>query len=147
MGENPSRFKRDDLPVENVTWNDCKRFCEKTGLALPSETQWEWACRAGTAGDYGGTGNLDEMGWYKKNSGDKSHPVGEKKPNDFGLNDMHGNVREWCEDFDSPGSRFRVLRGGCWDNVAQYCRSAYRYRLAPSIRHFHIGFRPAWSSP
>ena len=92
MGTNPSFFKGDDLPVESVSWNDCQEFCEKTGLQLPTEAQWEYACRAGTTDAY--AGNLDEMAWYYSNSGNKTHPVGTKKPNAWGLYDMHGNVWE-----------------------------------------------------
>ncbi len=99
MGDNPSAFKDDTLLVEQVSWDDCQEFCTKTGLSLPTEAQWEYACRAGTSGPFAGTGNLDDMGWHRKNSGGRrTHPVGEKKPNQFGLHDMHGNVWEWCED-------------------------------------------------
>ena len=98
MKENPSTFLGDDLPVENVSQEECRKFCVATGLALPPEAQWEYACRAGTSGPYGGTGAPDAMGWYGKNSGRVTHPVGEKRANDFGLYDMHGNVLEWCED-------------------------------------------------
>ena len=132
MGNNPSHFKGDDLPVESVSWNDAKEFCKKltemTGQTyrLPSEAEWEYACRAGTMGDY--AGKLDEMAWYRKNSVIKTHPVGQKKLNAFGLYDMHGNVWEWCEDVwhdnynnapkdgsawtDSAKQGDRVLRGG-----------------------------------
>ncbi len=96
-GDNPSNFKGDDLPVEEVSWNDCQEFCRKCSalglpVQLPTESQWEYACRAGTTDAY--AGNLDEMAWYYSNSGNKTHPVGTKKPNAWGLYDMHGNVWE-----------------------------------------------------
>ncbi len=109
-------LRRDTLPMETVSWEDCQEFCTKSGLSLPTEAQWEYACRAGTSGPYAGTGKLDDMGWYRKNHrvlrgldrilrpqlGGETHPVGEKQPNQFGLHDMHGNVWEWCEDlYDS----------------------------------------------
>ncbi|MCI0565149.1 MAG: formylglycine-generating enzyme family protein, partial [Nitrososphaera sp.] len=163
MGKNPSHFKGDPaLPVENVTWNDAKEFCEKltkmTGLdyRLPTEAEWEYACRAGTTGDYGG--DLDVMAWYSKNSGVKTHPVGQKNPNAWGLHDMHGNVWEWCEDdwndsyasaptdgrawVDMPSrGSFRVLRGGSWCSHDVYCRSAFRILDAPGHRLAGVGFR------
>ena len=164
MGTSSSKAKGQDLPVERVSWEDCQSFYQKTGLSLPTEAQWEYACRAGTSTPYGGTGKLDEMGWYGENSGGKTHPVGEKEPNAFGLHDMHGNVWEWCEDvFDTgfyskrkakrknpvctSGSVYRVLRGGGWVYGARYCRSACRVRRAPSFRLVDVGFRPSRSSP
>ena len=151
MGANPSYFKGDHAsPVENISGNDAKKFCEKlskmAGKAyrLPSEAEWEYACRAGTTGDY--AGDLDAMAWYDKNSGGKTHPVGQKRPNAFGLYDMHGNVWEWCEDYwkdnynDAPtdGSSWsiemdfslfrynRVIRGGSCNLNKDSCRSASR---------------------
>ncbi|MBP5320757.1 MAG: formylglycine-generating enzyme family protein, partial [Kiritimatiellae bacterium] len=154
---NPSRYKGDNLPVEQVSWEDCQEFIAKgnkeLGLEfrLPTEAEWEYACRAGTTGAYGGTGGLDEMGWYSNNSGSKTHSVGQKKPNAWGLYDMHGNVWEWCADWyddyppgsvtDPTGPAFggnRVLRGGGWCNLALHCRSAYRLRDLPGGRY---GFR------
>ncbi len=163
MGKNPSYFKGDpDLPVENVSWNDAKQFCEKltkmTGenYRLPSEAEWEYACRAGTTGDY--AGDLDAMAWYSENSGGKTHPVGQKQHNAFGLYDMHGNVWEWCEDdwhdsyagapkdgrawVDTPSrGSVRVFRGGGWHYGAVACRSASRGSYAPGIRCHNLGFR------
>ena len=157
MGNNPSRFKGVNLPVEHVSWNDCQEFCTKCtklGLPvqLPTEAQWEYACRAGTKGAFAGP--IDDMAWYSSNSGSKTHPVGTKKANAWGLCDMHGNVWEWCADWNgdypsgsvadptgpSSGSD-RVYRGGDWSYCAQLCRSACRRCDGPGYRGFNLGFR------
>ncbi len=160
MGYNPSRNEGDNLPVDMVNWHECQKFCEMLGLQLPTEAQWEYACRAGSTGPYAGSGNLDEMGWYYGNSGEKTHPVGQKKPNAWGLYDMHGNVCEWCADLyddypdgavtDPQGARDgdqRVLRGGDEGSGAARCRSASRSLSEPedeeSLEVFHPGFRVA----
>ena len=103
MGSNPAQLKGDNRPVETVSWEDCQEFCLKLGLSLPTEAQWEYACRAGSGGPFAGTGRLDDMGWWTENSGRRLHAVGEKEPNDFGLYDMQGNVWEWCEDVYDEG--------------------------------------------
>lgn len=167
MGANPSYYKGDNLPVEQVSWEDAQEFINKLNemndgykYRLPTEAEWEYACRAGTTGDY--AGDLDEMAWYNDNSGKKSHAVGTKQPNAWGLYDMHGNVLEWCWDYwhdhyngaPSDGSRWvsggdsrhRVLRGGSWFNDATYCRSTYRYLSSPGIDNFDFGFRLAASA-
>ena len=160
MESNRSSFSGDDRPVENVSWNDCSEFVKKVNavlgldvVRLPTEAEWEYACRAGTTGDFGGTGLLAEMGWYCDNSGRETHPVGQKKANNWGFHDMHGNVWEWCNDWfgdygnattdpTGPASGvLRVLRGGSWRNFARYCRSAYRYRYTPDDRDSNGGFR------
>jgi formylglycine-generating enzyme required for sulfatase activity len=163
MGGNPSHFKGDDLPVENVSWNDAKEFCrrlsEMTGAKyrLPTEAEWEYACRAKTDGAH--AGDLDAMAWYGNILDVKTHPVGRKQPNAFGLYDMHGNVWEWCEDdwhksyenapndgsawVDKPKrGAYRVVRGGDWNDNAVICRSANRSADAPgsSLAAF-LGFR------
>ncbi len=165
MGSNPSYFKGDDLPVESVSWNDCDKFIKelnsKTGknFSLPSEAQWEYACRAGSTTRFwfdDSDSGLGDYAWYGSNSGRKTHPVGEKYKNAWGLYDMHGNVYEWCEDWYhdsyssaptngsawiSPAGSVRVLRGGCWNYDARYCRSADRFRFAPSFSCSYLGFR------
>ena len=126
--------------------------------------QWEYACRAGHPGQYSGTGNLGDMGWYSNSSRGTTHPVGQKMPNQFGLYDMHGNVLEWCEDvyhrefYSKPeamrndpvctsGTPFRVLRGGSRHRPFVECRSASRHQTDPSHRNPEVGFRPAAPSP
>jgi formylglycine-generating enzyme required for sulfatase activity len=170
MGNNPSHFK-DNLqnPVEQVSWDDAQKFCknlsQKTGreFRLPSEAEWEYTCRAGmtTAYSFGdNTSLLDEYAWYIDNSGSKTHPVGQKKPNAWGLYDMHGNVWEWCQDsYEKYGgesdlirksgkaitkendNRSRLLRGGSWFNPAGNCRSAYRDDFNARDRIYILGFR------
>ena len=162
MGENPSDFKGSNNPVENVSWDDCKKFLEKlnsmpevkeSGLTfrLPTEKEWEYACRAGATGDYyklaDGTeitkSTLGEVAWYEDNSGKKTHPVGQKKPNAFGLYDIHGNVWEWCEDLYRAGISFRVYRGGSWVSSSGDCTAGYRGYSDPDYRSYDLGFRLA----
>jgi formylglycine-generating enzyme required for sulfatase activity len=156
------------LPVENVSWHEAEEFCRRLSelgdekaagrrYRLPTEAEWEYACRAGTTGDYGGTGNLGEMGWYDGNSGGRTHPVAQKRANGWGLYDMHGNVWEWVQDWwyrvyttdgvtDPMGPEtgsYRVLRGGSWGTYAKHARSAYRYYGYPGLRNSNIGFRLA----
>lgn len=144
-GKNPSEHKGDDnLPVENVSWKAARKFCNRTGLQLPIEAEWEYACRAGSTEPYAGSGRLDEMGWYKDNSGSQTHPVGGKSANAWGLMDMHGNVSEWCEDQDwsAGGTRCHILRSGChWDDNRS-CRSASRVLVLPASSSRNDGFRP-----
>jgi formylglycine-generating enzyme required for sulfatase activity len=164
MGSNPSSFKGPNLPVENVSWEDAQSFIGKLNekqilpegwkFALPTEAQWEYACRAGEKGPYSG-GSLDEVAWYDVNSGSKTHEVGLKKANAWGLYDMHGNVWEWCADRyegtlkggtdpTGPSSGVdRVYRGGSWRLSASYCRAANRLGFTPGYRSSNLGFRPA----
>jgi formylglycine-generating enzyme required for sulfatase activity len=147
MGENPSEFKGANRPVENVSWHDAQEFLTKVNaivgnsdggkMALPTEGQWEYAARAGETGPYSG-GTLDEVAWYQDNSKAQTHPVGEKKPNAWGLHDMHGNVCEWCSDW--------VIRGGSWVSNANYCRVANRLYSIPTLSNSLIGFRVVRSS-
>ena len=169
MGSNPSGFKGDNLPVENVSWNDCQEFIRKVNAEaksqfggearLPTEAEWEYACRAGSAGAYAGTGNINTMGWYRGNSGKKTHPAGRMRSNAWGFYDMHGNVWEWCSDWygsyaggsvtDPAGpasGKYRILRGGCWLADARGCRSATRLGLSPDKHYWDDGFRLACSA-
>jgi formylglycine-generating enzyme required for sulfatase activity len=163
MGNNPSHFRRRDLPVEQVSWENAQEFCkkvsEKTGsvVRLPTEAEWERACRAGTKTTYY-TGDaetdLDRAGWHNRNSKFATHPVGQKTPNAWGVHDMHGNVWEWCGDWygeyvkgaqrDPTGAgegNSRVLRGGSWGIYPWFCRSANRVWITPDARHDDSGFR------
>jgi formylglycine-generating enzyme required for sulfatase activity len=181
MGTNPSYFQKRVIgksdssmyPVEQVSWEDAVEFCKKLSdlpeekkagrvYRLPTEAEWEYACRAGSKAAYSFGANSKTLGdyaWFGENSGSQTHPVGEKKANAWGLYDMHGNVWEWCSDWygvypkgsvsdpsgPSEGS-IRVGRGGSWSNEAADCRSADRFRLDPSFRGFGDGFRVALSS-
>jgi sulfatase modifying factor 1 len=183
---NPSHFQGADLPVEQVTWPHAARYCnarsrqeglepcynedtgacnfDATGYRLPTEAEWEYACRAGTESDYsfgGEARRLGDFGWFADNSGKKTHPVGRKKPNPWGLFDMHGNVAEWCHDVydlgyykSSPPKNPRgpddgkeyVLRGGSWKSPTDALRSSCRIGENPGfsdacLARDAIGFR------
>lgn len=162
MGGNPSNFKGEDLPVEQVSWTDAHEFIKKLNergdafvYRLPTEAEWEYACHGGMTGDSMGT--LDALAWYFNNSAGKTHPVGEKQPNAWGLYDTLGNVWEWCEDVyhdsyrgaPTDGSawltggdqKYRVLRGGSWIDNAFYCRTNERIRGTPDTRQRNSGLR------
>lgn len=167
MGANPSYFSAcgADCPVEQVSWDDVQTFLSKlnsqTGqhYRLPTEAEWEYACRSGGKDQtYCGGNNLSALGWYYENSGSKTHPVGQKQANELGLYDMSGNVWEWVQDWysehyykNSPaqnpagpsGGSDRVLRGGSWDYNARRCRAAIRFDVSPGYRNFDLGFRLA----
>ena len=160
-GTNPSLFDSDTAPVDNVDWEECARFAASLGLQLPTEAQWEYACRAGTEGAFGGTGRLSEMGWYAENSPVRTQAVGSARANGFGLHDMHGNVWEWCRDsydarfYERPEAtqhdpvategRQRVLRGGSFASPAERCRAAVRRPMPAEASGSDpdIGFRPS----
>ncbi|MES1166570.1 MAG: formylglycine-generating enzyme family protein [Pseudomonadota bacterium] len=170
MGNNPARFKGADFPVETVSWEEAMTFCRKLTereraagrlpegfvYTLPTEAQREYACRAGTGGRY--AGELEAIAWYSGNSDEQAHAVAQKQPNAWGLFDMQGNVWEWCLDWygdyregkaiDPTGPAKgdgRVYRGGAWFHSGDLCRSAYRYKLAPTERGSLLGFRVALS--
>ena len=142
-------------PVVEITFNEALRFCnwltsraKESGLTgyrcqLPTEAYWEYACRAGTSGSYSG-GELSEMGWYNLNSRGKSHPVGAKWPNRWGLYDMHGNVWEWCVSSSGGSGGVQPMRGGSWSDTDIYCRSANRAQFHSADSENILGFRVIW---
>ena len=188
MGMNPSNVEGPTNAVENVSWSDAVDFCGKLSAMpeersagrvyrLPTEAEWEYACRAGTTTEYcfgDDASKLGEYAWFFGNSNGRVHPVGTKKPNGWGLYDMHGNMWEWCQDHyarytaeavtdpinPAPGTASedsgnpldrildagRVVRGGGWRVYAAGCRSAYRNSNMPSLRGPVNGFRVALSS-
>jgi formylglycine-generating enzyme required for sulfatase activity len=173
-GEPPSRLKDADRPVEQVSWNDAVEFCRKLSLRpeelaagrvyrLPTEAEWEYACRAGTTTEWSSGDDeksLEDVAWFESNSGNETHPVAHKKPNAWGLHDMHGNVWEWCSDWQGPfaagevsdptgpvAGSDRSRRGGSWCNIAAYCRSADRRGLPAAVARYDGGFRLAVSLP
>ncbi|MCX6861940.1 MAG: formylglycine-generating enzyme family protein [Verrucomicrobia bacterium] len=172
MPHNPSKFRGANLPVEQVSWEDAREFARKLtefhhqlGLIsagwswdLPTEAQWEYACRVRKSGEFHGP--IDSVAWYQLNSQKRTHPVGTRQPNDWGLQDMHGNVAKWCLDWygqypfeavnhpvGQPFGTFRVYRGGGWSDAARCCRSAYRGRSVPDFRSSNIGFSLVLSDP
>lgn len=181
-GSNPSKkeYIGDNKPVQQVTWHRAVEFCNrlsemenlekcytingtevtcdfsKNGWRLPTEAEWEYCCRAGNTGDFGGSGNIDEMGWSNENSGNDIHDVAQKKANDFGLYDMHGNVYEWCWDWyetdyyskspevnpkGSDEEIEKVLRGGSFINNPELCTSWIRKSASPTLFNYNWGFR------
>jgi formylglycine-generating enzyme required for sulfatase activity len=167
--ENPSAFSScaETCPVETVSWSDVQVFLQRLNqqdpgknYRLPTEAEWEYAARAGTTGEYGGTGNLNDMGWYSANSGGRPRPVAQKLANAWGLFDMHGNVAEWVNDryalygmspvVDPIGpttGAFRIIRGGDWANGAFASRSTGRSFFTPSARGDLSGFRVVRTPP
>ena len=151
MGSNPSHFKDETLPVEMVSFDDAQAFIQKLNqlsgkklYRLPTEEEWEYACRAGSTSEYyfgDDVSQLGEYAWYNGNSGNTTHPVGQKKPNEWGLYDMAGNVLEWTDSWYDSSRSYRVIRGGSWDDYSGYCRSAYRDYDTPDFGFDFIGFR------
>ena len=163
MGSNPSNFKGDNLPVECVSWNDCQTFINRlnsyTGrnFRLPTEAEWEFAARGGNYSrhyKYSGSNYIGDVAWYDDNSGNRTHPVGTKQPNELGLYDMSGNVYEWCSDWYGSYSSYsqsdptgpnsgsnRVFRGGRWGIFAGFCRSSYRSGYTPGNSNYYLGLR------
>jgi formylglycine-generating enzyme required for sulfatase activity/serine/threonine protein kinase len=170
MGSNPSSFEGARNPVENVSWEEAAEFCRRLSelpeekaagrvYRLPTDAEWEYACRAGTTTTYSfgaDTSQLGEYSWFEDNSGNKTHPLGQKRPNGWGLYDMHGNVYEWCQDWygnytetavvDPQGPSIgllRVARGGSWKWTARHCWSTNRDWSSPTAHYSDLGFRVA----
>lgn len=163
MGSNPSRFKGDRNPVEQVSWNDAQEFIKRLNakgngtFRLPTEAEWEYAARSGGKDEkYAGGNDVDRVAWNISNSGGRTHPVGTKAPNGLDLYDMSGNVWEWCQDWYnknaysqhfrqnpiySGGGADRVGRGGSWLNGAGFVRAASRFGDYPGVRNYSLGFR------
>ncbi|MGM9696136.1 MAG: bifunctional serine/threonine-protein kinase/formylglycine-generating enzyme family protein [Alloprevotella sp.] len=163
MGSNPSYFEGDDLPVAYVSWDDCQTFISKlnalTGknFRLPTEAEWEFAARGGNQSrhtPYSGSSRIDDVAWYRDNSGDLTHPVKTKQPNELGIYDMTGNVYEWCQDWYGSYSNYaqtnptgassgsdRVLRGGGWGRSPRGCRSSNRSGETPEFSNDNLGLR------
>lgn len=151
MERNPSEFRGPDRPVDNVTWNDAQEFIHKLNARqnaylyrLPTEAEWEYACRAGAKSEY--AGNLDDLAWHLKNSGKQTHPVAQKQPNAWGVYDMLGNLWEWTQDgsrpnVTDPAKSAQVVRGCGWGGAAVICNCAFRDALAPIRRDGALGFR------
>lgn len=163
MGNNPSYFKGDNLPVEKVSWGDCQEFISKLNIItskkfrLPTEAEWEYAARGGKKSrgyQYSGSNNISDVAWYKDNSGSKTHAVGSKQGNELGIYDMSGNVFESCQDWKGSYSNssqtnptgansgsHRVIRGGSWSFTARDCCSSYRNGSAPGYYDYNLGLR------
>lgn len=162
-GYNPSKFKSPDLPVDQVIWFEARRYCEKLGKRLPTEAEWEKAARGGTATLYYWGDEMDEQfAWFDDNSEETTHPVGEKKPNPYGLYDISGNVWEWTADWyekkyyetslrknpQGPADgEEKVIRGGSWYSSKRHLLSATRYWSSPNVRNSNFGFRCAAEAP
>lgn len=162
MGENPSAFKGDDLPVENVSWHDTQTFLQQLSaeipyrdFSLPTEAQWEYACRAGSISEYWWGDEIDRFqANFRKSEIEQTVAVNQFAPNPWGLYQMHGNIWEWCSDWYADGlvrsskdptgpeeGDERLLRGGGWKDYSSYLRAAYRFKAEPDRRIRSLGFR------
>lgn len=165
MGYNPSLWIGSDLPVDRVSWYEAKEYCERVGKRLPTEAEWEKAAKGGRDDRWAGTSDLEELREYAwihdTGAGGRTHPVGEKRPNGYGIYDMCGNVWEWVADWFgldyykiSPKKNpkgpdkgaFRILRGACWDSHQYEARTTSRYAKSPDVKYANNGFRCARSA-
>jgi len=165
-GFNRSEVEGNDLPVSRISWQHAVTFCKQLSrregrtYRLPTEAEWEYACRAGSTGPFAGTGGADEMAWHMNNSDDVPHPVATKRPNAWGFCDLHGNVAEWCADRyarDYPGAaadpngpaegKYRVVRGGSFGHFPRACRSAARASQNPAYQLQQVGLRVVMETP
>jgi formylglycine-generating enzyme required for sulfatase activity len=167
MGFNPSKTKGDKLPVHGISWSHAVEFCKKLSekdrkaYRLPTEAEWEYACRAGAKAAFAGGGDPDKMAWHMDSSGERVHRVATLAPNAWGIHDMHGNAMEWTADWyagshdkkaatDPKGAKQgkeRVARGGSWLHFARACRSAARVGVRPTWAPEHVGFRVVMAPP
>jgi len=157
MGKNPSNWKGENLPVEQVSWHDAQEFLELLSDAsgkkyrLPTEKEWEFAARGGKNGsgfEYSGSNTINIAAWWKENSGGRTQPVGTKKANELGLHDMCGNVLEWCQDESvgsHSGTKYRSVRGGSYGSASDDCKATSGARFEPTYRSSGVGFRVVMS--
>jgi hypothetical protein len=150
MGNNPSMFKGENLPVENISWHDAQEFISRLNKAtgkeyrLPTEEEWDYAARGGNKSigyTYSGSEDINDVAWHIGNSNRKTNPVGAKKPNELGIHDMSGNVWEWCENLFSSGSTSRTLRGGSWFSSKGDNRITNRSSASPNAKNNSRGLR------
>ncbi len=153
MGNKPSKFKGANLPVEQVSWNDIQEYLaklnQKTGkqYRLPTEAEWIYACYGGSQTEYCGSNDINAVAWHDGNSGNQTHPAGQKQANGYGLYDMSGNAWEWMEDCREGDCSLRMLRGGSWVNDLKFVRAMSRSWDFTTGRNNNFGFRLARTLP
>ena len=141
MGANPSRYRGELLPVDQIGWHDARKYCQSVGMRLPTEAEWEYAARGGVASARYGA--LEDVAWYDGNSGDTTHEVGQKQPNPYGLYETLGNVWEWVDDSYLHNPSKRILRGNSFYNIYRHVRVSDRLWATPDTAHRDMGVRCA----